>query len=191
MTEESRKEEELRRAPRPVQEMRLRASRPPVTRLSRKVLLGLGAVAATALGAALLFALKPSQQPIAPELYNPIRRRIPDQLGNLPRDYTGIPKPAPQLGPPLPGDLGKTILDAQAPVPGLPAPPVKPEEQRRMEEQEAARTSRLFVTRAASRSLSPKRISSTLTVSFSLTIGTALYSNSVRNVFRTFRYRAR
>ena len=46
-----------------------------------------------------------------------------------------------------------------------------------------------FVTIAARRSLSPKVVcnSSTLTVSFSLMIGTAPNSNSVRIVLRMFR----
>ena len=43
----------------------------------------------------------------------------PDGLANLPRDYTGLPKP-PQLGPPLPGDLGRPIVNAGAPAPGMP-----------------------------------------------------------------------
>ena len=42
-------QEEAARAP---AEMRLRSTRPPVTRLSRKVLLGLGIVAAVGIGAA-------------------------------------------------------------------------------------------------------------------------------------------
>ena len=45
----------------PAEEMRLRSSRPPVTRLSRKVLLGLGAVAAIGVAARLFFALTPQQ----------------------------------------------------------------------------------------------------------------------------------
>ena len=46
----------------------------------------------------------------------------PDGLANLPRDYTGLPKAVPQLGPPLPGDLGKPIANAGAPAPGMPTP---------------------------------------------------------------------
>ena len=107
---------------RPPQEMRLRSSRPPVTRLSRKVLLGLGAAAAIGIGGALFFALKPQHQTTGSELYNTNNRNTPDGLANLPRDYTGLPKPAPQLGPPLPGDLGRPILNAGAPAPGMPTP---------------------------------------------------------------------
>ena len=70
----------------------------------------------------------------------------PDGLANLPRDYTGLPKPVPQLGPPLPGDLGPPIANAGAPAPGMPTPAASltPEQQRIAQEQEAARTSKLF-----------------------------------------------
>jgi type IV secretion system protein TrbI len=133
---------------RPTQEMRLRSSRPPVTRLSRKVLVGLGAAAAIGIGAALFFALKPHDQTTGSELYNTNNRNTPDGLANLPRDYTGLSKPAPQLGPVLPGDLGRPILNAGTPTPGMPAPAAgpSPEEQRIAQEQEAARVSRLFTT---------------------------------------------
>ena len=130
----------------PTEEMRLRANRAPVTRLSRKVLLGIGAAAAIGVGGALLFALKPQHQTAGSELYNTNNRNTPDGLANLPRDYTGLPKPAPQLGPALPGDLGKPILNAGGTAPGMPAPGPSPEEQRIAQEQEAARTSHLFAT---------------------------------------------
>jgi type IV secretion system protein TrbI len=131
---------------RPTEEMRLRANRAPVTRLSRKVLLGVGAAAAIGVGGALLFALKPQHQTAGSELYNINNRNTPDGLANLPRDYAGLPKPAPQLGPALPGDLGKPILNAGGTAPGMPAPGPSPEEQRIAQEQEAARTSHLFAT---------------------------------------------
>jgi type IV secretion system protein VirB10 len=128
--------------------MRLRSGRAPVTRLSRKVLLGLGAAAAVGVGGALFIALKPQQQTTGSELYNTNNRNTPDGLAALPRDYTGLPKNAPQLGPPLPGDLGRPILNAGAPAPSMPAPatPEDPEKQRLAQEQEAARTSHLFTT---------------------------------------------
>jgi len=133
---------------RPAEEMRLRANRAPVTRLSRKVLLGISTAAAIGIGGALLFALKPQHQTTGSELYNTNNRNTPDGLANLPRDYTGLPKPAPQLGPPLPGDLGRPMLNAGAPAPGMPTPAAgpSPEEQRIAQEQEAARTSHLFAT---------------------------------------------
>ncbi|MDR3530625.1 MAG: TrbI/VirB10 family protein, partial [Rhodopila sp.] len=67
-------------------------------------------------------------------------------LAELPKDYTGLPRPAPQLGPPLPGDLGKPILNAGgAPTPiAAPSAGPNPEAQRAAQESEAARVSRLF-----------------------------------------------
>ncbi len=95
---------------RPPQEMRLRSGRAPVTRLSRKVLIGLGATAALGIGGALFLALRPQHQTTGSELYNTSNRMTPDGLANLPRDYTGLPKTVPQLGPPLPGDLGSGLI---------------------------------------------------------------------------------
>ena len=145
---------------RPTQEMRLRSSRPPVTRLSRKVLVGLGAAAAIGIGGALFFALKPQHQTTGSELYNTNNRNTPDGLANLPRDYTGLSKPAPRLGPMLPGDLGRPILNAGAPTPGMPAPAAgpSPEEQRIAQEQEAARVSHLFTTTNVGHTASPSPI---------------------------------
>jgi type IV secretory pathway VirB10-like protein len=133
---------------RPAQEMRLRSSRAPVTRLSRKVLLGLSAVACVCIGGALFLALRPQHQTAASELYNTSSRTTPDGLANLPSDYTGLARPVPQLGPPLPGDLGRSIAKTGTPVPGMPTPAAgsDPEQQRIAQEQEAARTSGLFTT---------------------------------------------
>ncbi len=130
---------------RPSEEMRLRASRPSVTRLSRKVLLGLGTIAAVGIGGALILALHPQHRTSDSELYNTDNRSTPDGLANLPRDYTGLPKPIPQLGPPLPGDLGRPILNAGAPAPEMSLSP-DPEQQRIDQEQEAARVSHLFAS---------------------------------------------
>ncbi len=130
--------------PRSAENMRLRARRQPVTRLSRKVLFGLVALAAIGIGAAALFALKPQLQSNGGELYNVENQNAPAGLTSLPRDYTGLPNSVPQLGPPLPGDLGKPILNAGAPAPAIQPGGPSPEEQRIKDEQEAARTSHLF-----------------------------------------------
>lgn len=130
--------------------MRLRADAPRVTRLSRKVLAGLGLVASLGLGGALVYALQTRNGGKPPEeLYSTDNRSTADGLAGLPRDYTSVP----QLGPPLPGDLGRPILNAQnrgQPVPptGIapPNPGLSAEEQRRLQEIEAARTARLFAS---------------------------------------------
>jgi len=128
------------------QEMRLRPTRPAVTRLSRNVLLGLGVTAAVGISGALFFALSPHRQTAKSELYNTNNRSTPDGLATLPHDYTGLPRNPPQLGPPLPGDLGRPILNAGAPAPGMPSSTANSAQQHIAEEQEAARTSHLFAT---------------------------------------------
>ena len=153
MTDTHREEEGPAHTARPAAEIRLRARRPPVTRLSRKILLGLGAAAAIAIGGALLFALRPQQHTNGTELLNTNNHNTPDGLASLPHDYSELPKSVPKLGPPLPGDLGKPILDAGAPAPGMSGPA----EQHLAQEADAARTSRLFATtNVTSRSAPPQ-----------------------------------
>jgi type IV secretion system protein VirB10 len=129
-------------------EVRLRPERPPVTRLSRRVLMGLAAVAAITVSTALIWALYQGQRKSTTggELYNTETKPTPEGLTTLPRDYTGLPRNVPALGPPLPGDLGRPIRNAQVPVPGPGEPAIDPEQQRIGQETEAARTSRLFAT---------------------------------------------
>ncbi len=140
-----------------VSAMRLRPEPPRVTRLSRKVLAGLGLVAGLGIGGALIYALQARKDHgHGQELYATDVNATPDGLAGLPKDYTGIPK----LGPPLPGDLGRPILNAQTAVQptvptmgGMPNPALSPEEQRQQRESEDARTGRLFAqtnTRSAS-----------------------------------------
>jgi len=126
-------------------EMRLRPNRAPVMRLSRKVLIALSLVPAVAIASALFFALEPGRQIAGSELYSIDNRTTPDGLSGLPRDYASVPKPVPKLGPPLPGDLGRPILNAGAGNASAPSPS-DAEKQRIAQEQEAARVSRLFAT---------------------------------------------
>lgn len=129
-------------------ELRLRPERPPVTRLSRRILIGLGASAALAISGALIWGLYQGQKKTTAgtELYNTDNKPTPDGLATLPRDYTGLPRNVPVLGPPLPGDLGRPIRNAQPAVSGPGEPAIDPEQQRITQETEAARTSRLFAT---------------------------------------------
>jgi type IV secretion system protein VirB10 len=144
-------------------DLRLRGERPHVTRLSRKVLIGMASVAALAIAGALGYALQPRDRSgAAQELYNTQNRPAADGLANLPKDYTGMPRPAPPLGPPLPGDLGRPILNAGAAsnttIVGASAS--DPEAQRRAQEGEAARVSRLFAqTSERERPIAPTTIS--------------------------------
>ncbi|WP_370200556.1 TrbI/VirB10 family protein [Roseibium sp.] len=125
--------------------MRLRPDPPRVTRLSRKVLAGVGFVALLGIGGALIYALQaPDRSSGGEELFSTENRNTADGLSALPSDYSG-----PVLGPPLPGDLGRPILKAQErgqPVvpPAIRTPTLDEQEQRRLAEEEAARTSRVF-----------------------------------------------
>lgn len=139
-------------------ELRLRPERPRVVRLSGRVLGLLAGVSAVAIGGALIWAMQTSRPDAPAELYNTENRSTADGLERLPRDYAGVPRQVPQLGPPLPGDLGRPMLNAGVqppPVPGAPTPSapaqVDPEAQRLAQERqriaqemEAARASRLF-----------------------------------------------
>jgi type IV secretory pathway VirB10-like protein len=127
--------------------MRLRAERPRVTRLSRKVLAGAAAVGSAAIFGATFWALQNNRSHTsAPsELYTTDHHNVADGLTGLPRDYAGVPRQAPPLGAPLPGDLGRPILNAQtAPSAGVAA--IDSDQQRLDQEVEAARLSRLFAS---------------------------------------------
>jgi type IV secretion system protein VirB10 len=121
-------------------------------RLSRKVLMGLAAAGVITIFGALVWGLYQRRNTVAgTELYNTQNKTTPDGLSTLPRDYTGIaktslPSGVPQIGAPLPCDLGRPIVNAGV----LPASAaVDPEQQRPAQETEAARTSHLFATTSA------------------------------------------
>ena len=127
-------------------DLRLRGERPRVTRLSRKVLIALGGVSALAVAGALGYALQTrNKTQTGQELLSTQNRPSAEGLAGLPKDYTGLPRQVPPLGPPLPGDLGKPILNAgAAPNTAAPAAGPDPRAQRLAQEAEAARVSRLF-----------------------------------------------
>jgi type IV secretory pathway VirB10-like protein len=126
------------------EQLRLRPERPTVTRLSRKVLITLAGASSSLVLGLTLWALHERSGAKPPlELYNTDAKTTADGLAALPRDYTGLPKNVPKLGPPLPGDLGRPILAAQG---QLPQSTIDPEEQRVGQEREAARTAKLFAS---------------------------------------------
>jgi type IV secretory pathway VirB10-like protein len=130
------------------QTLRLRAERPRITKLSRKVLAGGSALALLLISGAVLWALRSNRQhsPAPDELYSTDHHNVADGLTTLPWDYAGIPRDVPRLGPPLRDDLGRPIITAEgqsAPI-GLDA-----EQQRANQETEAARTSKVFASTTA------------------------------------------
>ena len=128
----------------------IRATRPKVVQLSSKVVKsglvfgGLLILAAIYWGMQHRKALEERQQ----ELISAEHKAMPEGMNNLAKDYTGKPTTAPRVGPPLPGDLGRPMLNAGV-LPGASinaGAPVDPEIQRQNQEIEAARVSRLFST---------------------------------------------
>ena len=94
----------------------LRAHPRPVTRLNRRMLTALAGGLSVAVLGALMWSLQPQRRGASEsaELYNTDRVSRSEGLNQLPADYSKLP-PAdvPQLGPPLPGDLGPAILKAE------------------------------------------------------------------------------
>jgi len=96
--------------------MALRAQPRAVTRLNRRTLAILtGGLSVAVLGAT-IWALQPHRRGGGlTELYNVDRVSKSEGLDGLPSDYSKLPK-VPELGPPLPGDLGPAIVAAQQPT---------------------------------------------------------------------------
>ncbi|CAM3959029.1 Type IV secretion system protein VirB10 [Bordetella tumbae] len=99
------------------EDVTLRAQPRPVTRLNRRTLTLLAGGLAVAVLGATLWSLQPkrSRSTDPAELYNVDRVSKSDGLDQLPADYSKLPK-VPELGPPLPGDLGPAIVNAQPPA---------------------------------------------------------------------------
>lgn len=133
----------------------MRGDPPKVMRLSRKAIGISCALGAAVIGGSLIYALKPGGPEKPAELYNTESRNAADGLANAPKDYGQVPK----LGQPLPGDLGKPILDAQnrGAVAAMPpvgaAPPQSPElaARQRAEQERAAAQQRLEQERDSAR----------------------------------------
>jgi len=137
------------------QAFRLRGDPPRVMRLSRKTLASVGAIACLSIGGALVYALQPARHREGPNLLETQSRNRVESVTGAPKDYSQVP----QLGQPMPGDLGRPILSAQqngqpVPVPpmGSATAPVDPRlaqaeqaRQRVVQERDSARTSRLFL----------------------------------------------
>lgn len=93
----------------------LRARPRRVTRFRRSVVIGVAATGAATIFALTFLALNGSgfhlRAPDSDELYSQDRKETAEGLAALPGSYDQIPKPkVPQLGPPLPGELGRPIV---------------------------------------------------------------------------------
>ncbi|HHW2943689.1 TrbI/VirB10 family protein [Pseudomonas aeruginosa] len=129
----------------------LRAQPRPVTRLNRRTLAALaGGLSAAVLGATIwsLQPPKPRGGNDPAELYNVDRVSRSEGLDRLPSDYSKLPPPPPELGPPLPGDLGPAIVQSQrSSTPSYTPPghdPAEAERLARLKEAEEAAASWVF-----------------------------------------------
>ena len=124
----------------------LRAQPRPVTRLNRRTLAILtGGLSVAVLGAT-IWSLQPHRRNAGEqtELYNVDRVSKSEGLDGLPSDYSKLPAKVPELGPPLPGDLGPAIVKSQQPVTPAYAPPGHDPEDARRKEADAAAASTVF-----------------------------------------------
>ncbi len=124
----------------------LRAQPCPVTRLNRRTLAVLvGGLSVAVLGAT-IWSLQPHRRGTGEqtELYNVDRVSKSEGLDGLPSDYSKLRK-VPELGPPLPGDLGPAIVASQQPaVAAYAAPGHDPNDALRKEAEAAAASSVFF-----------------------------------------------
>lgn len=124
----------------------LRAQPRAVTRLNRRTLAVLvGSLSVAVLGAT-IWSLQPQRRGAGEqtELYNVDRVSKSEGLDGLPSDYSKLPPKVPELGPPLPGDLGPAIVASQQPVTPTYAPPGHDPADALRKEAEAAAASTVF-----------------------------------------------
>ena len=134
----------------------LRAQPRPVTRLNRRMLAVLVGGLATAVLGGTIWSLQSTQRRGAgdqKELFNVDRVSRSEGLDQLPADYSKLPPPlpaaVPQLGAPLPGDLGGPIHKAEQQAQGYSAPqsgrdPAEAERLARLKQAEEAAASSVF-----------------------------------------------
>lgn len=134
--------------------LELRGAPRPVARFRKGMIVAITAAVSAGVIAVTWVALEPAGLKIAAggkDEGEPLRKGSPDALANAPATYGDVPR----LGPPLPGDLGRPILDhargagtpplmaTEAPAPGADAAraSAEAERQRHLAEIEAARRS--------------------------------------------------
>ena len=122
----------------------LRARPPRAIRFKRSVIIAIAAVGSIGLVTVTWLALKPRLFHGAArqeELSQPDQRPASDTLNGLPASYGDVPR----LGPPLPGDLGKPILDRQQQL----VTAINPSDQQRQQAEVAERERQLAEAKAA------------------------------------------
>jgi type IV secretion system protein TrbI len=144
MTETSRPDAPPKLDP---EQLQLRASPRRAVRFRRGVIITMAAVGSGAIFGVTMMALQGPALRIkgqAEDLYNADHKPTAEGLDSLPKDYSGIRPKAPVLGPPLPGDLGRPILERQRQLGIAPGQEASAEEQRLAQQAIAARESQVL-----------------------------------------------
>lgn len=136
------------------EKLQLRGDPKPARLFKKRVVIGLAASACAVVAGATLIALNPPGfKRDNAELFNVDRKPTPDGLGALPRSYgelkPPVPSAAPQLGPPLPGDIGPPIVQMERDLGLRQAAPPNPSMFRPNPEADAERAERLRLARQA------------------------------------------
>ena len=102
----------------------LRAAPRPVVRFRRGLIIGIVGVVSACLVGVTWFALEPPsfRMMTGEEKGDPLRKAPPEALANAPASYGDVPR----LGPPLPGDLGRPILEQQRQLAAQQPPQAQP-----------------------------------------------------------------
>lgn len=161
----SGEEEQIERAyplgPRPA--IATRAVPPRPRRLSRRTLTLFAGGSAIGLAAALVFALRPASHAVPQEAVTVEHRQAPDLLASAPKDYSSVAaEKAAALGPPPVANAqpvppsGLQPVDAPSSVGPAPvAGNQRAEAQRRRQQRDSARSSKLFATSGETSRSSP------------------------------------
>lgn len=129
------------------EQLQLRASPRRAVRFRRGVIVAIAALGSGAIFGVTMMALQGPAWRIKGQVedrYNTERKPTAEGLDSLPKDYSGIKPKAPVLGPPLPGDLGRPILERQHQLGIAPGQEVSAEEQRLAQQAISARESQVF-----------------------------------------------
>ncbi|WP_341632011.1 TrbI/VirB10 family protein [Sphingomonas agri] len=129
----------------------LRGRPSPVVRFRRGLIIALTGGVASVLVALSWIALEPAanrQAASADEGAEPAREAAPDALANAPKNYGDVPR----LGPPLPGDLGRPILEHQRSLETATAAPFGMADAEREASLVGAERERVAAAKAAARS---------------------------------------
>ncbi|CDX15200.1 putative TRBI CONJUGAL TRANSFER TRANSMEMBRANE PROTEIN [Mesorhizobium sp. ORS 3324] len=129
------------------EQLQLRASPRRAVRFRRGVIVAIAAVGSGVIFGVTMVALRGPAlriQDLTEDRYNTERKPTAEGLDSLPKDYSAIKPKAPVLGPPLPGDLGRPILERQRQLGIAPGQQVSAEEQRLAQQAISARESQVM-----------------------------------------------